>query len=63
MKEIKKLENQINQFGQNFELLKYEISNLKAQIEDLKIKNEILVKKNQDMLLQIDQVLNINTNE
>lgn len=59
MQEIVHLEKQIDKIGHDYELLKFENDALKAKIIDLKEKNERLERKNQDMLLQIDSVLNI----
>ncbi len=54
---IQKLNAQIDKLTHNHELLQFENDSLKLQIEDMKNKNDELLRSSQDMLLKIDSTL------
>jgi len=55
---IDQLSNKIETMSNEFQFLIRENKQLKAQLENLKDKNDILTRNNQDMILSIKSKLN-----
>jgi len=56
---IKKLNAQVDHLTHEYELLKFENDSLKIKLENMKNKNDEIVRNNQDMLLKIDSTLTL----
>jgi cell division protein ZapB len=59
MSEIELLEKKIDKLLVNFTALELQNQALKDEIRKLKDENDTLIKKNQDMCLEIDKVLGV----
>ena len=56
---LEQLVNKLNQMSKEFELLIDENKRLKAQIEDLKSKDDLVTRDSQDMILSIKSTLKL----
>lgn len=56
---LEKLNAKIEKLMNDYESVKFENSALKMELENIKDKNDELVRNNQDMLLKIDSTLTL----
>ena len=56
---LEKLNSKLDKLMHDYETVKFENSALKMELENIKNKNDELVRHNQDMLLKIDSTLTL----
>jgi len=56
---LEKLNSKIEKLKHDYELSKFENSSLRLELENIKNRNDELVRNNQDMLLKIDSTLTL----
>ena len=54
-----KLSSKIDKLKHDYEVVKFENSSLRLELENIKNRNDELVRNNQDMLLKIDSTLTL----
>ena len=59
MKDLEILDKKIDKILNDFATLQLQNQSLKDEIKKLKDENDTLIKKNQDMCLEIDKVLGV----
>ena len=56
---LEKLNSKIEKLMHDYEVVKFENSSLRLELENIKNRNDELVRNNQDMLLKIDSTLTL----